>query len=182
MVLAWHLHGSFMQTNWHGKCILPTFWCDVLYAALSTGLPVNTQVDILGFDACLMGMYEINSILAPYSKYMLASELLEPGHGWDYKSLGGMVRDTTDMSAVVVGSTWIDGYFAGATAARTLGSGVTLAVMDQSLSSQMINNIVNLATTMTRRLDILPGKLSRKFGDDCDNCCPVSRPITFNAS
>jgi len=42
------------------------------------------QMDIIGFDACLMSMYEVASILSPFSKTLLGSELLEPGHGWDY--------------------------------------------------------------------------------------------------
>lgn len=54
-----------------------------------TGQPL--KIDVLGFDACLMSMYEIGSVLAPYANYLLASELLEPGTGWDYSSLGYLV-------------------------------------------------------------------------------------------
>jgi hypothetical protein len=55
----------------------------------ATGQPL--KIDILGFDACLMSMYEIGAVLAPYANYLLASELLEPGTGWDYSSLGYLV-------------------------------------------------------------------------------------------
>lgn len=43
-----------------------------------------STLDLLGFDACLMATYEVASTLAPYADYMVASEELEPGHGWNY--------------------------------------------------------------------------------------------------
>lgn len=39
-----------------------------------------------------MSMYETGAALAPYANYLLASELLEPGTGWDYSSLGYLVQ------------------------------------------------------------------------------------------
>ena len=39
----------------------------------------------VGFDACLMGNLEIGIALAPYARYMFASEDLEPGSGWDHR-------------------------------------------------------------------------------------------------
>eukprot|EP00798_Chlamydomonas_sp_ICE-L_P016534 gene16534-22762_t len=66
--------------------------CDMFNLAematgLREGLGSNT-IDIMGFDACLMAMFEVGTILAPYAKTLLASELLEPGHGWDYQAIG----------------------------------------------------------------------------------------------
>ncbi len=56
----------------------------------------------LGFDACLMGMIEVADVLSDYSDYMIASEELEAGDGWDYSFL----RQMTDY-----------GYYGGADAA-----------------------------------------------------------------
>lgn len=56
----------------------------------STGQPL--KLDIIGFDACLMSMHEVGAVLAPYAKYLLGSELLEPGTGWDYTALSYMVQ------------------------------------------------------------------------------------------
>ena len=42
------------------------------------------KLEMVGFDACLMASLEIACIFAPYAKYMVASEELEPGSGWDY--------------------------------------------------------------------------------------------------
>jgi hypothetical protein len=56
------------------------------------------NLDILGFDACLMATFETASTLQDVSKMMIASEELEPGYGWDYTSLetaarGGSPKD-----------------------------------------------------------------------------------------
>lgn len=64
-----------------------------------TGQPL--KLDIIGFDACLMAMYEVGSVMAPYAHYLLASELLEPGTGWDYSSLGRLVKGTLWSGAAV---------------------------------------------------------------------------------
>lgn len=41
----------------------------------------------VGFDACLMGMIEVADMLSEYSGYMIASEEVEAGSGWDYSFL-----------------------------------------------------------------------------------------------
>lgn len=41
----------------------------------------------IGFDACLMSSLETANTLKPYTDYLLASQELEPGHGWDYQVL-----------------------------------------------------------------------------------------------
>ena len=38
--------------------------------------------DLIGFDACSMASIEVAKIIEPHADYMIASEELEPGHGW----------------------------------------------------------------------------------------------------
>ncbi|MBU1493332.1 MAG: hypothetical protein KJ956_05125 [Actinobacteria bacterium] len=45
------------------------------------------RLDIIGFDACLMGSFEIATGMAPIARYMIASEESEPGVGWDWTAL-----------------------------------------------------------------------------------------------
>lgn len=40
--------------------------------------------DIIGFDACLMATADTAASIAPYADYMVASQELEPGNGWQY--------------------------------------------------------------------------------------------------
>ena len=45
------------------------------------------KLDFVGFDACLMGGFEIAYALKNDANYLIASEELEPGSGWEYKKL-----------------------------------------------------------------------------------------------
>ncbi len=46
----------------------------------------------IGFDACLMASIETASAVAPYADYLIASQELEPGGGWDYRSVISTLR------------------------------------------------------------------------------------------
>ncbi len=45
----------------------------------------NFKFDIIGMDACLMASYEWALHLSNYAEYMVASQELEPGGGWNYE-------------------------------------------------------------------------------------------------
>lgn len=47
----------------------------------------GNQLEWVGFDACLMGMVEVAHTLSPYARYMVASEEVESGYGWNYECL-----------------------------------------------------------------------------------------------
>jgi hypothetical protein len=58
-----------------------------LQAAFTTITSGGTDpVDVLGFDACLMAMVEVNYEIFPYASYAVASEESVPNDGWDYVS------------------------------------------------------------------------------------------------
>ena len=50
---------------------------------ISSGLAAAQieKFDFIGFDACLMASIEMLPLMVPYTKYYIASEDLEPGHG-----------------------------------------------------------------------------------------------------
>ena len=83
----------------HGGGSVLGFGCDELYnndglelTELARGLknsPFGKQkLAFIGFDACLMGTLEVANALSPYAEYLIASEEVEPGCGWDYAVLG----------------------------------------------------------------------------------------------
>ncbi len=51
---------------------------------LQKALEVDVKIDILGFDACLMGMFEIAYQLRNNAEVMVGSQHIEPVSGWDY--------------------------------------------------------------------------------------------------
>lgn len=67
------------------------------------------RLDLLGFDACLMANYEVASAVAPYADRLVASQELEPGHGWDYGSLQALAGDP-EATADDFGTALIDGF------------------------------------------------------------------------
>jgi len=82
---------------------------------LNTGIAAGLEgagldkLDLLGFDACLMATYEVASTLAPLADRLLASQELEPGHGWDYSSFA-MVGDNGGATVDELGSAIIAGF------------------------------------------------------------------------
>ena len=52
----------------------------------------SEKLDIVGFDACQMGMTEVFYELSPYAKYAVASEEVEWSPGWYYERI---LRDLT---------------------------------------------------------------------------------------
>ena len=83
------------------------------------------KLDLIGFDACLMATYEVAQNLEPVAQTLLASEELEPGHGWDWSQVaapGGEIS-TVDLATAIT-----DGFAAQSVDYGT--SGVTLSLVD----------------------------------------------------
>ncbi len=86
------------------------------------------KLDLLGFDACLMATYEVASSVAPLADRLVASAELEPGHGWDYRSLQ-VLADDPSTSADDLGAALIDSYREQAVAEGT-DAEITLSLLD----------------------------------------------------
>src|SRR3546814_6103863 len=103
---------------------------DEIESAIAGGLEASgvEKLDLLGFDACLMATYEVASVLAPHADRMLASQELEPGHGWNYASLQ-VIADDPSIGVDPLGSELIDGFEAQATEQAT-GDSITIPPPD----------------------------------------------------
>lgn len=87
----------------HGTGPLEGVCLDELYYPDTLSLPeIGSAIDAsglgqklkwIGFDACLMSTVEVANAIAPYARYMIASEETEPAAGWDYAFLNGMDPD-----------------------------------------------------------------------------------------
>lgn len=80
----------------------------------------------IGFDACLMSSVEVASKMAPYARYMVASQEREPGSGWNYAFLEGIEGDG---DGAATGARIIDAYLSYAPQSRT---DLTMACIDLS--------------------------------------------------
>ena len=84
-----------------------------LNTAFSKSLKKNVEnpyFDFIGFDACLMASTDVAVALDGYGKYLMASEEVEPGDGWDHTAwLGALAEDPT-LSAPAIGRAIADSY------------------------------------------------------------------------
>jgi hypothetical protein len=71
---------------------------------------LNSSFDIIGMDACLMANYSVAETLKKYAHYLLASEELEPGHGWQYTDVIKAIGQQEDKDAVAIGTKIIDSF------------------------------------------------------------------------
>ncbi|QGG95909.1 clostripain-related cysteine peptidase [Actinomarinicola tropica] len=112
------------------------------------------RFDILGFDACLMATYEVAQNLAPVARTLLASEELEPGHGWNWSAVSapGGTTSTLDLASGI-----IDGYAEQASSLRT--SGVTLSLVDLDLLDPIDEAFDDLAASVDPQARGLVGRI-----------------------
>lgn len=102
------------------------------------------KLDFLGFDACLMASYEVATAMAPLADRMVASQELEPGHGWDYASFS-VLNDGS--SAEELGNAVIEGYVAQAEAEGTQNE-ITLSMIDLTKMSALDQAVAELSESM----------------------------------
>ena len=91
--------------------------------------PKDPPLDIIGFDACLMGSLEVAEASYGFATHLVASEQLEPGEGWNYTGFLSALGARTNMDAATLGRHICDTYIAGCNAAGQ-GRDVTLSVVD----------------------------------------------------
>jgi hypothetical protein len=68
------------------------------------------KIDVIGTDACLMQMPEVNYEIRNYVDYIVASEETEPGDGYTYNTFLGPVVAKPTMSAQEVGAQAVNAY------------------------------------------------------------------------
>lgn len=92
------------------------------------------KIDLIGFDACLMGMIEVAYEIKNGGDYMTASEETEPATGWDYyTTLKTLNKNPFSVTGKELGGLFVTCYS---------GSEITLSTVD-------LNNIENLANTVS---------------------------------
>ena len=104
---------------------------DIDNALISVQELVPDGFDFIGFDACLMGTLETANMLAPHAKYMIGSQELEPGTGWDYKAIGNCLAAEPAADALTLGKAICDGFYENCTA-NEQERDATLALVDLS--------------------------------------------------
>ena len=104
----------------HGAGAVDGFGCDDLFEydsltmdelnlALSQSQAAGQKLEFIGFDACLMATIETAYATQDYANYLVASEELEPGYGWDYNSLAA-ISQTPGITGDQIGTILVDDF------------------------------------------------------------------------
>lgn len=94
--------------------------------------------EIIGFDACLMSTVDNAASIEPYANYMVASQELEPGNGWEYTLWLSELAKNTNMNGAQLGKIMCDAYFEGCKDAETQEA-ATLSLIDLSKIDPLLN-------------------------------------------
>ncbi|HKP63564.1 MAG TPA: thrombospondin type 3 repeat-containing protein [Polyangiales bacterium] len=103
-----------------------------LQQAIIDGLKVDNQKpDLIAFDACLMSTFVAAGAMKDFTRYFVASEEFEPGHGWDYTAVFNYMAAHPSATAPELGEAAVEGFYAQARAERKYND-VTISLLDLS--------------------------------------------------
>jgi len=120
--------------------------------------------DIVNFDACLMGMYEVVYEFRGLTDYLVFSEETEPGEGDPYNDILGLLKADPGMSALGLSQTIVeryDAFYSSGDRGMTTKSAVNMSDFDEldeallALASTLKNDastisVVQAAQTATQ--------------------------------
>ena len=73
----------------------------------------GSKYDLIGFDACLMATIDIADACDEFADYLVASEELEPGCGWNYDAFIEKLTENTSINGAGLGKIICDSYYEG---------------------------------------------------------------------
>ena len=92
------------------------------------------KFDLIGFDACFMASMEVAKVVEPHADYMIASEELEPGHGWLWNEVIQLYAE--ESSIIEAGKGMVDSFVHGVHEYED--SSKTLSLLDLSQYDQLV--------------------------------------------
>ncbi|MCK9225397.1 MAG: clostripain-related cysteine peptidase [Candidatus Muirbacterium halophilum] len=116
---------------------------------------LGRKMDIVAFDACLMGMIEIAAQQSDYIKYMIASEETEPGDGWPYTPILKAVTSNPSISSSSFTKRIVEEYMASyKTTSSWYGPpAITQSSVDLSKTDAVVNAVDQLSAVLYQNMD-----------------------------
>ncbi len=105
------------------------------------------KVDVIGSDACLMQMAEVDYELKDFVDYIVGSEETEPGDGYTYNTFLGPVAANPAMSPMEVGKQAVNAY---SDHYKAQNSGSTQSLVKSAAIPQMLKLVNEFAYAMTQ--------------------------------
>lgn len=154
---GWPGFGGDESTADHDLLSLAELRAGIDNGMLQTGLE---QFALIGFDACLMASYEVATSMSDFGEYLLASEELEPGHGWDYESLR-VIHDDTTRGPIDLGMSFMSGFSSQAAWFNT-GENITLSLVDLYALRPLQDAVAELAGHLRDDLSVSAPHVARQ--------------------
>lgn len=155
-----------------------------LGSALEEGL-VGANVDkldVVGFDACLMGQLEVYAAIAPYAQYAVGSEELTPGRGWDYRGLLEWLYESPTQAGDQLASGMVE-QFLSYYEQNEPNSFVTMSAVDLQQVPQVIQSLNGLTAVLSNDFTFAAGTIgdarsgaeayAHAYGEDADSYAAV---------
>ena len=101
---------------------------------------LGSPLEIMGFDACLMGMTEVAYEIRDYAGIMIASEHAEPSSGWPYDAITAQLVEAPDTDSAQLAAFMVDSYYA-----SHAETGYTMAAIDLSKIDSVVDSLGILA-------------------------------------
>lgn len=109
----------------------------------------KVKLDVVGFDACLMGMIEVAYALRNTANFMVGSEWLEPGDGWPYDTILAELISTPTFDASDLSGMIVTKY------GLAYNNGITQSSVDMSKIGNVVNKINTFTAAMNTEWDAI---------------------------
>ncbi len=113
-------------------------------ALAQTNLP---HLDVLAFDACLMGQLDVFQAIQPFARYAVASEELTPGQGFDYTAVLGHLYANSQMDGAALANQMVTDFVTQYTQ-NSRNDFVTLSAVDLTRLPTLTQAVEQLANTL----------------------------------
>ncbi|NDD55997.1 hypothetical protein EBZ39_19385 [bacterium] len=107
---------------------------------------IGQPIDIVGMDACMMAMIEIGYQIKDYARYLVASENVEPGNGWNYAGfLGHLSVDSASWTPQRLASMIVQQY---GIFYQGQDNSITMSALDLSQMGALKDNVNQLVSAI----------------------------------
>ena len=120
------------------------------YAEIKSAI-IGKEIDILGFDACLMASVEFYYALQNHTDIFIGAEGFEPGEGWPYDVFLNWLKSNPDTNSTQFSRTIVDNYI---TSLYQLGREGTLSSVNSSNINEIMTTFSNYITALTEKMNI----------------------------
>lgn len=120
---------------------------DLISAAGQIKSLLGRNVDILGFDACLMQLFEVAWGLRNYTDYIVGSEDSIPTTGWAYHRTVARLVSNPSLSPAQFANYFVDDYLS-----ETLSEGITLSTLAMSRASSLMSALNDFTGLLIQKM------------------------------